>query len=530
MQLTLAIIIRELIGRPRHRFFYIRRLSFVAAGVILLLIGFFHQWVIDSGSLGRELFRLLAVLGVAAACFAGPASASAYFAREKEMKTLGLLLLADISPLQLVISRLAGSFLLVGTLCLSLLPFFVLSFQISGGQAPVTITGVPDARHVLHGTHALCAVGILLATVGLGTSIGLLLSALMMDEMMAFFSSLITSACLFIVLPGMLFMLGNEAGINDSLLGTQILPAVSPYYALRATFHADGLAAGGDVFSWWNVAWPSLLFIGQALVVTVLLVALTSRILPGRALAPQRNVDPRYLQHMSARRVSREIKGNPLVWKENPNTGNSLFYFSMTAGILVALPYGMNRQAMGFSIGLAMFVVSAVIMGLGLLIRGALAFVHEKEMRTFELLLISGLGEEDIIMGKYWGYLKCYIPWLISLGAAFVLMAFYEGFWRIAMAYLVFLTLMFAYLNLAFVFSLIFRRMIALLSTFFIFVFWAVAGPFLFLKLDSNVWLISGVIVAHLVLGCVFFEMIFRIFRRHTRESGVLRHYHVSAG
>ena len=502
MELIFAIIMRELVGWPRHRRFYVKRLAYVIGGCLVVLAGFSRDWVVAQHDVGAELFRLLALIAVAVACFAAPATASTFFAREREVRTLGLLLLAPITPLQLVVCRLFSGLFATGVTVLSFLPLFILCISLGG----------------LTAAQIAAALAVLLATVCLGTCLGLLISVLMMDEMMSFFAVLVLSACVFVAFPGLIYLLGADLpeDLQKVWVLGRVLPMLSPFYAVNAVFGEQG----------WL---PSLFYLATALPAAAVLLALTVWLLPRQAEATNRAMDPRLAASIAAAHKRKPITGNPLVWKETADIGYGLYLFSMAAGILLALPWGMSQGQVGLAVGLAVFGASVVITGLGLLVRGSLAFVHEKEMRTFELLLISGLDEEDIIMGKYWGYLRNYAPWLLSMAVAFVLMAFYENFLTVAMSYLLFLTLLFTYFNLAFLLSLLCRRMTALLVTFFLFVFWSGAGAFLIRNLDRYLALTVSVVVSHLIAGCALLELVFIVFHQHTHNEKYLTSHRASS-
>ena len=175
--------------------------------------------------------------------------------------------------------------------------------------------------------------------------------------------------------------------------------------------------------------------------------------------------------------------------------------------------------------GFGLFVAIVLVVGIGLIVRGALAFVHEKESRTFELLLISDLSEDEIILGKYWGYISSYLPWFPVMVISFVLMSFGEELQKVSLAFMMFITVCFCYLNLAILLSLKFRRIMALTISFFVYIFWVIFASFLIMNLESFFTLIIIFILMNLAAGIILFLWIFKEFKHFTSNEAYLNHH-----
>ena len=133
---------------------------------------------------------------------------------------------------------------------------------------------------------------------------------------------------------------------------------------------------------------------GASMVVSFILFYIAVRLLPVEALRSSHDIDPRHAEIMDAAwRKKKPIKGNPLAWKERPHHSNLLFVFTVAISALIPMPWGIRTGKPELAMGFGLFIATILVVGIGLVVRGALAFVHEKESRAFELLLLSDLSE-----------------------------------------------------------------------------------------------------------------------------------------
>ena len=147
------IIAREVLTSPRPVRFYAVRAAFATGMFILMwtawqaLVGW--QQVREIGTLARfgsVLYLLFAMLQLTLILFFAPLSAATAVALEKDRRTFLLLLMTDLSDLEIVLGKLTASFLVILTVLLAGLPVLAIA----------RITG----RHlVLPGDESVCGDG-----------------------------------------------------------------------------------------------------------------------------------------------------------------------------------------------------------------------------------------------------------------------------------------------------------------------------------------------------------------------------------
>ncbi|WP_417848064.1 ABC transporter permease [Thalassoglobus sp.] len=110
------------------------------ASVILLLVFLFFAHFRSSiiGAPGLEFFRSMAYLGIALISLAGVGHFSNSITEEKEEGTLNLLLLADISPLSILLGKSTNRILSVFLIFAAQFPFALLSITLGG----ITVTQI----------------------------------------------------------------------------------------------------------------------------------------------------------------------------------------------------------------------------------------------------------------------------------------------------------------------------------------------------------------------------------------------------
>ncbi|HWE40176.1 MAG TPA: hypothetical protein VG406_26730 [Isosphaeraceae bacterium] len=263
------IIAREVLTSPRPSRFYAARASY--AGLLFILMWTAWQSLIgwrevrDIGTLARFgaiLFAIFVVMQLALMLFFAPLAAATAVALEKDRRTFVLLLMTDLSDVEIVLGKLTASLLQIGTLLATGAPVLVLCLLL-GGVGP---SQVADALGVT-------------AAAGLaGGSLGMVI-ALWRDR--TFQSLAIT------VLLIALALVGAEAiGLalpGASLLGVPLATALDPFRAAWEAVYPGQSAPG------W-LGRPSLAFVVIALVASVALNALAVWKL--RAWNPGRN-EPR---------------------------------------------------------------------------------------------------------------------------------------------------------------------------------------------------------------------------------------------
>jgi ABC-type transport system involved in multi-copper enzyme maturation permease subunit len=133
------IIAREFLTTPRPLRFYVTRAAFATAMFILMwtawqsLIGW--RAVQDFGTLARfgsVLYLLFALLQLTLLLFFAPLSAATAISHEKDRRTFTLLMMTDLSDLEIVLGKLIASFVVILAVLLAGLPVLALCALLGG--------------------------------------------------------------------------------------------------------------------------------------------------------------------------------------------------------------------------------------------------------------------------------------------------------------------------------------------------------------------------------------------------------------
>jgi ABC-type transport system involved in multi-copper enzyme maturation permease subunit len=246
------IIAREILTAPRPVRFYILRAAFAAGMFVLMwtawqsLIGW--REVRDFGTLARFgsiLYLLFALLQLTLLLFFAPLSAATAVSHEKDRRTFQLLLMTDLSDLEIVLGKLVASFLLILTVLVAGLPVLALC-GLLGGISPGQIAN-------------LFAVT---AASGLsGGALGLLI-ALWRDRTFQSVSLTILMVVLSVVAVEAVAFLVPDL----RLLGVPIVEALNPYRATLAVLYPSA-----DQASAWRTS--SFVYIALRLAFAAALIA-----------------------------------------------------------------------------------------------------------------------------------------------------------------------------------------------------------------------------------------------------------------
>ena len=224
------IIAREVLTAPRPPRYYLVRAAY--AGLFFILMWTLWQSLIgwkevgDVGVLARFgaiLFGLLSLVQMALLLFFAPLAAATAVAHEKDRRTFVLLLMTDLSDVEIVLGKLAASLLQVATLLAAGAPV-LFGCLLLGGVAPGQVAGVLAVT----------------AAAGLaGGSLGLVV-ALWRDRT---FQSLALTVLVVALVVG-----GCEAASlalpGLTLLGVPLAAAVDPFRALIVVLHPESAPAG----------------------------------------------------------------------------------------------------------------------------------------------------------------------------------------------------------------------------------------------------------------------------------------------
>jgi len=301
-----TLMSRELLVRPRRRWFYRKRLAVPMLGVLVLLVYGFPLSLsapVPSSAVGLSIFLLLSQIMMLGAVVLPPLIAAEAVAEERRNRTLPILWLTDLGARELLLGKLLSSLFAAVIAVFSLLPLLLFSVSLGGVSA----------------VQVLAQAGVILATLFLGSCVGLLAGAVCRRE-----SRIPLTALLFLFLVHTVppLAVGYVLAVLDgfealtpgvrAFLVEGVLHVLSPYVALSATVSGQ---AGGKIFL--NFAFCSVLG-------TVFWLR-AARSLPGR-IRGDGNAPPTWRERLRRqwarlRRTHRlgrrpPITGNPIAWRD----------------------------------------------------------------------------------------------------------------------------------------------------------------------------------------------------------------------
>jgi ABC-type transport system involved in multi-copper enzyme maturation permease subunit len=400
-----TLIRRELLSAPRSRWFYLRRLGFVGLCSLIIIWGQLLVWLTGTSTAGLVLFQSLSQTVLFLACVLSGVVSGLSVIREKTERTLGLILLTDISCTQHIAGKLLTSNSAMVITVLSAFPLFVLSATL-GGISAGQIAG---------------AFLVLLGTIFLGCCMGLLAAAATRTERTMLSLELGLTLFLFLALP---LGIGILANYEPSLQAAeQWLDVISPFLAMQAVTRGVDLAAGGR----------SLLF---SLALGLLFLWPAQRLLPRDVLREGREPFFRSIRTrlglVSRRRrqaaPALPASVNPVAWRDGHfRYGGparawafcglvAMPAVAAVAALIAWLAKSGAEDAVVPTLG-TMGGLAAAAFALLAVVRSARAFNSEKAERTLELLLASDLSEKEIIRGKIRAIVLSVLPWLCCAAA-----------------------------------------------------------------------------------------------------------------
>lgn len=396
MSVIRAVIRRDLFGRIRHPRFYLTRVSFVFLAGSLMLVMFRYALLTQASTAGLWSFSALCCFLLAVACFVAPWNAAATIAQEKEDRTLGLLLLSDVRPMQVVLGKMFSPAFATAAIVFSGLPLLILCAGQGGIDTPQVLGGI----------------AIILATVFAGTCLGVAVSSMSPTIRVALGGVILGILLLFWGLPAVALW---WSATYRPALGESILYVVSPFGALN---HA---LAGHPISASLNCAFN--------LVVGIFFLGIACFAVPRLAREKEKGSVLKSVK----RRYEVLTDGNPVAWKEQfssfvPRMQWRLAGLAVATSLLAGYLLAGTRLAMAFSFEKpddALFIGAGISGALSLLVViigaatiGVTAFSREKRTRSFELLLVSGLSDIEIVLGKLWHPIRTFMPWVIVLVVA----------------------------------------------------------------------------------------------------------------
>lgn len=402
---------REIITTPRSLRLYLTRAVYVAAlfGLVftawLILFGSNQQSGLgDLSRFGSAIFAVLAPLQLAVAVAFSALLTAAAVAQEKDRRTLDLLLMTNLSNVELVIGKLLASMLAIVVPALGAVALLML----------ITLLGGVSYGQVFR------VVAVTFVSAAVAGSLGSTI-ALWRERT---FQSLALTALLLV-----LWLIGGEL-IAAGFLGQQWLGvsatdwavAVSPLRAIFAAIRPLGVAAIGSADEqWWRLPVNMYLIVASAGTLLLNLWAIArvrvwNPTQEARQPTSESDGDAQVSGAAAATASSRRVWDNPILWREIRTWAYGkkiivvriayLVIFAICSfALLSALE---NSNAYRASSGVVAEATKPLVplMVLGLILVNALAvtsLTNERDLQALDLLLVTDLSPKEIIFGKLGG-------------------------------------------------------------------------------------------------------------------------------
>lgn len=412
---------REILINPRPLKHYLLR-----AGYVLMLFVLMYTagqatigWqalrdVGDSAKFGTFLFSLFAVVQLTLVIAASLLAGSGSVAQEKDKSTLVLLLMTDLSNVELVVGKLLSSLLTVFTLIAVSLPVFALVHMLGG----------VSMQQVLW-------VEVICVAAALAAGAWGLLVAFWREKTFQTLAISVLGSALFL---GLLELGVVAAGANSGL--GRALASLDPYRAVLDVLNP--LATQPDVrVPMVGAAGPTLSLVGLALALTVFTVLRVRVWNPSQAAFEQAaNAAAESENATATRGVHRKVWDVPILWREIATRayGRKMFVIKLAyflfAGLAVLFLYNSPENA-GLVLGLISregFAFVAVSI-LALVLTNAQAvtsITSERDGQTMELVMVTEVSSREFVLGKLGGILFN-MKEVLAVPVAFVLAATSRG-------------------------------------------------------------------------------------------------------
>lgn len=414
----LPVFLRELRAQARQPFtFWLRVLGALLALVAVALL-------VLNDAKGSESFAILHLTVLLAIWALVPLSVADCVSRERRDGTLGLLFLTSLRPRDIALAKAGVHGLRAFALLLAVFPMMAIAF----------LQGGVGWREVM------LSVSINLSWLALVIGVSVLASsrckqwsrALLLAQVLTFAVALgaVTFKMLVVICivnPGALTRLGTSM---DSFC-VEGLQYVSDAHGMWSGMANSRLASPGMVRG---------LMLGEAATTVVFLLVAASLILrAGRNISRRWREEPPpiWVQRTSEvlttpkfglaffhRWLRRKLERNPIGWLEQRTWSGRVIMWAWTAVVVCVVSAGLGGQNLAVDFGHALNTLSWLIVAtLAYLAAGS--FRRERETGVLELLLVSPLTSQQIIMGRLRGLWGQFLP-------AFGLLLFswvYVGLW-----------------------------------------------------------------------------------------------------
>jgi len=376
-----SIVTREFARMYRARGFYRRRMAFPGIAAACVFVGFAVAYEGGGTAIGLVLFSVLGALALFVAAVVPACGVAPAVAHEGESRAPDLLLLANVSPWQLIAARFAGCTIPQMLYVLSVMPLFILCVSLGG----------VNARQILLGFVILLSTALL--STALGFAVALLTRNPRRTTANAFFVSL-----LFFGLPP--FVLALLRATAPPLLAK--LPVILDEWLVRVSPVAAFDLLRQDALPHWGIPYA-----GFCVLSSIVLLAVSAMVL-GRTR-----------QRVAARRAGRladlfvqRSPSNRLLLRERPLAA-PVVWFGVAAVTWITVVSTQQLRAfreLPYAVAIACACVAAALLILCCcrIMRG------ERHTRTLELLLLTDLSAGQIIAGRLAAACRGVLPWLVT--------------------------------------------------------------------------------------------------------------------
>ena len=354
--------------------------------------------------LGRTLFDILTIAMAAAVIVATPGYASGLIAIEKDRKTLGLLLVTDLTDREIIQHKVLSQSIILASTFLAPAPIMFVCLVFGG----------VDWREVVG---RFCLIW---ATFFFCCGVGILASAVSPDSRTSNrLARLLTWAALLIPPAAILaaIVVGRSAGAGSDLAThakqfssrVQALgPYVNPFMAAHVLQKSLAQNVPSSVPGRHGWMWCSLLALacfwlgmrgaGLAMGDRAAVLDTTSRrwaVFPGRSASRRA-------------RPTRTVWDNPVLWREAYAAGERRWFFWLLLGMTVfftVMTFAAVRASDAWYHWIAI-VIETFILFARVIDRGASSFAGEREQGTLDLVLLTELSPVQIFWGKIAGVVR----------------------------------------------------------------------------------------------------------------------------
>ena len=402
------VIERELRVQSRNQSTYWLRVASALIGTGVFGVIMIHQRQAPA-ILSTRLFATMHVVLLAAIWLLGPALTADCLSREKREGTLGLLVLTSLNTPTIVASKALVHIVRGATFWMVSLPILVMPLLLGG----VTWIDLASAFAL-----EFCALLLALASGLLASSLtGMAARGYWLGELIALFCA------------GLMALLLTLSFLRLARIPAPLTSTLKEYVGITAFLNTGMFTA--DLSGWSRLlsgvpggrgisAWLAALGLGCLFAVLFFLLAIAFaawrlgrswRDEPPSARAIQRRrkwFAPRFLVPAFRRAMQRKLDRNPIAWLQEHSVGKRLSKWVLLGVLLlVEMPFGLgdgdSRQA-GFQIELIVGLL------LSLAFVSAQSFQQERQIGTWELLLVSPLSPWQIVRGRLSGIGAMFLP------------------------------------------------------------------------------------------------------------------------